>query len=299
MSIESNYLLNHSLFFMDERSRESTQRHYFCYENMLPLGVKYETVKGIANSLGGEWAGISASQQLSASEIQELVDQLPSKKFTIIDLREEDHFFLDGFPVSLTNQDNNSNQGKPLSQIEKAEKCIIKALEKSAITLHKRTKIKKISAGIKEKVIDFLPQAPILPKTIETEEMLVKRSKGTYIRIPITDHGFPSEDQIDRLISLYEIQKKELSWVHFHCAAGRGRSSTALAIFAILHWAKTLSLTEIFSRLELRGNVQLLKPVKAGKPIKQRSDLLFWTRFYDFARNRVQNTQWSSQINRI
>jgi hypothetical protein len=299
MAVESNSLLNPSLFFMEERDRDSTQRNYFCFESMLPAGVKYEMVKGIADSLDGGFPGMSASQQLSALEIQELIDNLPSQRFTIIDLREEAHFFIDGFPVSLTNKDNNPNQGKHLSQIEKDEEDIIQAFQKSAITLHKRSKKKEISAGTKVKVIDFLPQAPILPKTIETEGMLVKSLKGTYIRIPITDHGFPSEDQIDKLISLYEIQKKKLSSVHFHCAAGCGRSSTALAIFAILHWAKTLSLTEIFSRLESRGNVQLLKPVKAGKPIKQRSDFFFWTHFYDFARNRAADTQWSSWVNPI
>ncbi len=65
MTIKSKHSLDPGLFFMNECGRQSTQRSYFCYESALPLGVRYEMVKAIADSLGNELPGMSASQQFS------------------------------------------------------------------------------------------------------------------------------------------------------------------------------------------------------------------------------------------
>ena len=204
--MQATYSLNSNLFFMDERDRNSTQRSYFCHENGLPLKIPYEMAKEATNSLTVAWAGISASHQLSASEMQELFEQFPRKQFIVVDLREESHFFLNGFPVSLTNKTNTPNLGKQLPQIKEDEESIVQTFKQSAIPLHTRVKSKEVSNGAKVRIVDFLPQAPILPETMETEEALVTRLKGTYVRIPVTDGGFPSEDHIDKLVSLYEIQ---------------------------------------------------------------------------------------------
>lgn len=291
MSIEQSYSKS---TLMSESARVSTQRQYFYFEGIFPSGVKYTVAERIAHALSGEWTGISASQQLSAQEMEELVRQLPNRKFTIVDLREETHFFLNGASVSLTNTDNNLNEGKQLPEIREEEYALIeKITQQGHAVLHTRKKEKILTQGAKEKTIVFSPHAPTLVQDILTEEMLVDSLNGNYVRIPITDHEFPSETQIDALISLYETQQKESSWIHFHCAAGRGRSSVALSIFAILNWARHHSLIEIFQHLESRGNRQLLKPVKAGKPIKQRSDSAFWEEFYRFASERKQGMKWS------
>lgn len=295
MSIKLFDLPRSDLFFTDEQGRESTQRAILYYESFLPKGVPYTMAKAIADFLGGACSGISASHQPSAQEMKALVEQFPSKKFTVIDLREECHFFLDGAAISLTNKDNNPNLGKTLSQINQEESIISQTLRKQSVIIHKLVKEKrKSSNGEREKIITFVPQAPILSNDVETEEALVKNLQGAYVRMPLTDHGFPSADQIDELISIYENQQKENSWIHVHCAAGRGRSSSVFTIFAILKWARALPLDEIFSRLELRGNVQLVKPTKKGQPVYQRSDFSFWERFYQFARNRSNGVKLPS-----
>lgn len=296
--LELSNSLNPDSVFFDERGRKSTKRGYYHDENTLAAGVNYHEVKNLIDLLGNGWKkGLSASQQLSASELKELTDTLPSKKFTVLDLREESHFYVNGFAVSLTNQKNNLNHGKQLSEIKQEEMEIVENLKGKEITLYYREKEEKVSNGINEKMVNFLPQAPITPNLIETEEMLVNRLNGNYVRLPITDHaGFPSTDQIDTLITLHDTQQREFSWIHVHCAAGKGRSSSVITMLAILSWAPTLTLEEIFFRLESRGNRQLLMQ-GAEKSTHQSSDINFWRDFYDFASTRTENMLWSSWKN--
>ncbi len=288
--------MQNSIYIMNEEGRETALRNFFYFENILPSDVQFHTAKQIACSLGGEWLGMSASQQLSAAQLRQLIEEFPSKKFTIVNLREETHFFLNGLPISITNKENDANKGKSLNQIEEYESNIHQLLnQKEKLILYKRIKKKEVINGKKEKIVHFIPEKTICLNEIENEEILVKHLKGNFVRIPLTDHtGFPSTAQLDQLVSLYDTQKKENSWVHFHCAGGRGRSSTAMTIFAILNWANSLSLTEILSRLELRGNKELIKPITANKKNSKRADLNFWAEFYQFAQQRNDTMAWSS-----
>ncbi len=280
------FLLDSDLFLIDEREKEKTLR-FFPYEDKQPSPI-YEEKSAITirDKVGGEGPGLSASQQPFSHEIEKMFQQFYLKKVYYVDLREEHHFFVNGVPVSLTNKDNNPNVGKSLSQIQEEELEVIKELQEAkTIKLYRREKI--LPNGIKEKIVSFIPKDPIPIETIETEKQVVERLHGTYVRLPITDHTMPSKDQIDDLISLYDhTQKEKNSWVHFHCAAGRGRSSIAVSIFALLKWSKMHSLEEIFSFLESKGNVALLKAAKDGEPIKQRSNPIFWNNFHAFASKR-------------
>lgn len=297
MGIQSFNLFDPNAYFFDERDRKSTVRKFFRCENILSSKIDYQSVKKLLKESVHtvEIPGLSASQQLSASQLEKFIKKVPSRNFTVIDLREETHFYVDGFPVSITNRKNNLNEGKPLSQIEQEENAIAEALKNKEIPLYKRViKEERDAEGVQKKRVSYVPKESLLPKNVETEAALVKRLNGTYIRMPITDHGgFLSTNEIDSLVSLYDAQKKKAAWVHVHCAAGKGRSSSALTMLAILTWAKSLSLEEIFSRLEARGNKQLIQQPEPGKQLKQRSNIEFWKIFHAFAKNRSSGMLWS------
>lgn len=56
----------------------------------------------------------------------------------------------------------------------------------------------------------------------------------------------PSDSQIDALIKL--ITDNPNAWIHFHCHAGEGRTTMAMAIYDMLHNADKLSFLTIINR---------------------------------------------------
>lgn len=123
MSIKQlKFLSNPSLFFIDEIEKAKTLR-FFPYEDKLPLASSPQMIKKpYDNQIKSSLSGISASQQLSIQDIENLFQILDTKKIYYVDLREESHFFINkDIPVSLTNKNNNPNQSKSLSQIEEEE----------------------------------------------------------------------------------------------------------------------------------------------------------------------------------
>lgn len=267
---------------MNETNRKSTLRLYFPLDTL-------------------SYMGFSASEQLSVKAATELLVKIPTHNVCIVDLREECHVFCNGFSVSLTNTNNDANRGKSKKQIQAQEAALVRNLqEKGLLESYSREKTKVLVENQQEKRVRFFkqPLAVIDKTSVYTEETFIcEILKKSYVRIPVTDHEFPSDTDIDQLVSLYEKQRKEQVWLHFHCAAGKGRSSSFIAMLAILHLAKYLSLGEIFSYLEAGGNIELLKPAQPGEVVKKRADPIFWSRFYEFACSvNTEKTSWSSWV---
>lgn len=282
-------------FWMNESERKDNFRNIYYFENEHDQAAINSKVEHLAKKLKPEDnIGISGSQQLSSEQLKILIQKNHCKSFSIIDLREESHCFVNGFPIALVNEENNLNEGKPLEEI-KALDASLKG--KASISIFECIKEKTISVdGEKKKTISFQLQQRLEKyqiHSIETEEELTQQHRATYHRIPITDHGFPSDEQIDKLTTFFDHQQTDKSWIHFHCAGGKGRTSSAIALFTILRWKDTLSLKDIFSRLETKGNRKMLPKPKPGKKIKERDNPIFWQNFYDFACQRNPGQTWS------
>jgi hypothetical protein len=71
--------------------------------------------------------------------------------------------------------------------------------------------------------------------TIATQIQLPCRV--TYVRIPVIDHCWPSEDAANRFIELCR-KIGPADWVHFHCHGGDGRTTTFLAMYDMVCWAR-------------------------------------------------------------
>lgn len=90
---------------------------------------------------------------------------------------------------------------------------------------------------------------------IYSEEGFCKRLGFDYLHIPILDHSFPKPTEIAKF---YTLPKND--WIHFHCNAGKGRSTIAMCIYEMIRGTER-SFEEILNK-----QVEL-----GGTPIKQRA----------------------------
>ncbi len=274
----------------DERNRENRTRSGFYEENFLPTLREFMTADSVTTldklvhmSKRRNWRGFSASEQYTPEEMKLFFHAKLSPRIVVVDTREETHFYIGKMPVYVRNKKNNVNQGKSTEQILEEEKNLIEKFQQASLA----------TVNIYKKVNGKRPQVEIAVEDAYTEKTLVEKLGGKYQRIPVTDHGFFSGEQIDQIIKIFDESKKNPSWVLFHCGGGHGRSAKALGLYAILHWAKYQPLEEIFFRLESRKNDKLIKP---GKAIKPGTDPHFWSSFHIFARLRIEGMKWTDWL---
>ncbi len=74
------------------------------------------------NRLGLETLSISGSAQFSREGLRQLQEKLAGKKLLVVDLRQESHGFLNGWPVSWYADHDWANLGKTLKEVESFSK---------------------------------------------------------------------------------------------------------------------------------------------------------------------------------
>ena len=185
----------------------------------------------------------SGSGQFSEKNFNEMMRHLPinSQRLVVFDLREESHGFINGNPVSWT--DGNYNYGnlhRTRSEIESDE------YQRLRLALRTR------------KIIINHAQEPtkLEVHTIKTERSFVEGSGATYIRLPVTDHNRPTNAVIDQFVEVIKSLPSD-QWLHFHCKAGKGRTTTFLTLLDIMKNAHQTSLNDILVRQQFIGGINL------------------------------------------
>ena len=84
-----------------------------------------------------------------------------------------------------------------------------------------------------------------------SEEGICKRLGLEYIHIPILDHSFPKPIE---LAKFYTLPKNR--WIHFHCSAGKGRSTLAMCLYEIVKGTNR-TFDEILDRQTELGGIHL------------------------------------------
>lgn len=244
---------------------------------------------------GFDGLNISGSSQFSALSLEKIIETINWKNtFYVVDLRQESHGFINGDAVTWYTYRNWGNRGKTLGQIETEEDNLIK----SVLT---QQKINLYLITAEDKNATPLPEAVAVPTDIKnayTEKTLARQLKVQYYRIPVTDHIKPTNFDIDRFVSFVKALPKN-AWVHFHCSAGAGRTSTFMAMFDMMRNAKEITFDEIIDRQNAIGGKDLLevndtKPSKAWKIPYAEDRLDFLMEFYDYCKNNQDNfnTKW-------
>jgi len=182
--------------------------------------------------------GLSGSSQIFVSDSKQLISKTNSN-LTILDLREEPHFFIDGLGISY--------------EIYPAERSIWyhttrkRALDIESIILDELTSPIQLYEH-KPGDIDTLdvknPHAVPFKEKL-SEKSVWEKSGIKYERATITDGQRPGDLDIDILLRIFNRALQNKSWLHVHCRDGHGRTNTIMVMFHIFLKCRSESLSQI------------------------------------------------------
>ena len=242
---------------------------------------------------GMDTLNASASAQPSVAALSTLKTTIherePESKIFIIDLRQETHGFANSLPVSWHVKHNAGNIGKNSAEVEAYEVEQLNSLRGVDTTFN--------PLGNDDK--QLLKPITIIPRVIETERDAVQKLGLNYQRFAVTDMQFPTPEIVDEFIA-FVINLPQNAWLHFHCHAGHGRTTTFLVMYDIMK-NPNLSLTEICKRQYLLGGTNLLlEPEGDDYGAKHARDRAKKIRlFYEFiqgTRAEQIGLQWSEYV---
>ena len=226
---------------------------------------------------------ISASGQPTFAQLKNLFDELKKhapndKKIFMVDLRQESHGFADEYPVSWYVKSNRANVGKTFLEIEIDEWRRVKNLRGQFTkflplgnydTAHFRS-------------VSFAPAVTL------TERQAAKLVGFQYARFYALDMTFPTPDVVDEFLK-FVAQLDSDSWLHFHCQAGHGRTTTFMVMLDILQHPD-VEFEDILRRQFMLGGSNLLDGGESEKTLRL---------FYDYAhqlQDKKISATWSEWL---
>ncbi|MDV4149574.1 GxGYxYP family putative glycoside hydrolase [Clostridium sp. AL.422] len=182
------------------------------------------------NLKGLDNLNISGSGQFSDSGLS-LIKEAINNNFSIIDidLRQESHGFINGIAVSWEGEKNDANKGLTLPEVIAVENKLLGSIK------------------IGEPLTFYNKKETIVPKLVQNEFQVANSKEIGYVRIPVTDGGFPTDDLVDYFIDFVKNQPQD-SWLHFHCKEGIGRTTTFMIMYDLIKNHKDVSLNDIIKR---------------------------------------------------
>jgi len=220
----------------------------------------------------------AGSGAFNTDELKQVLARLPGP-VTVFDLRQESHVFVNGAPVSWFATNNWANVGRADAEIIADEDQRLRAAQPGIkLDLHDDNGVKTPGAG--------LPPIPIVVQSAATEKSIVEACGATYVRLPVADHVRPADAEVDRFIQAVRLMPAN-GWAYFHCRAGKGRTTTFMALYDMLRNARRVSLEDIAHRQEFLGDdLDVLRPSPAGSwKIPYTDDRIAFVRaFYEYAR---------------
>lgn len=238
----------------------------------------------------------SASGQPSLAALKTLYEKIhdldPDAQIFLIDLRQESHGFANSLPVSWYVKGNAANANKTLREIERDECERLQNLRGIETTFEPLGNADKQA---------FKP-VTIIPRFMETEREAAEEVGLTYERFAAADMQFPAPEIVDDFI-VFVANLPDNAWLHFHCHAGHGRTTTFLAMYDIIK-NPDLPLEDICRRQYLLGGTNLLlEPEGDDWNAKKSRDRAKKIRlFYDFVqgtRSEQIGLQWSEWLKEI
>ena len=139
------------------------------------------------------------------------------------------------------------NIGRSKDEIIENEKQLVHSLKGGKITYAKigsSTNYEPKNA-VEEEVSEAL-----------TEEELVTSLGMKYQRITALDHVFQKDAIIDDFIAFYRSLPADGAWLHFHCQAGRGRTTFFMCLYDMLR-NPAVPLKDILYRQTLIGGTSM------------------------------------------
>lgn len=193
---------------------------------------------------------MSGSGEPSKAGFSWLKDHLRSEGIAhnmvyIVDLREESHGYAGGKPISWYGENNWANVGKSTEAVLQDEETRLKHL-KFPLEVYPLSKTKVAGKAV-----------VVTEPEVATEAQLVEENGMNYKRFTCTDHTWPGEKRVQEYIA-WRKSLPQKAWLHFHCQAGKGRTTTFMVIEQILQEGKAKSLEDITSYQHKLGGQDLL-----------------------------------------
>jgi Inositol hexakisphosphate len=199
---------------------------------------------------------------------------------TVFDLRQETHIFVNDVPVSWYASRDWSNVGRSQSDIEANEAARVASLKPgSKINVRPGHPVKHGNAN-------SVPPQQVTVERASIERDVVQPAGASYVRITVTDHTRPLDDEVDRFV-LAVRGLPENAWAHFHCEAGLGRTTTFMVLYDVLRNANCVSLGDIVQRHKILSHgYDVLQPdePRNWKAPYAAERAEFIRSFYDYAR---------------
>jgi hypothetical protein len=236
---------------------------------------------------------LSGSAQFSEGNLQLMKKTIPADKITIVDLRQESHGLVNGIAVSWYAARNEINKGKGLPEIVTDEQGRLNSLlQTSEVVIATKTK-KNPDTGEQ-----FATETKtIKAERVATEEQLVQSMGFNYFRLPVPDHRRPTNSDVDQFIAFFKALPPD-TWVHFHCKAGRGRTTTFMVMYDMMKNAKTTSMENILARHAEAGGIDFNAEYKDWRQQAAEERTAFIKDFYQYcqANNDGYSTSWSAWV---
>lgn len=206
----------------------------------------------------------------------------------IVDLRQESHCFVDGLPVSWHEKGNLANEGRTPAEVAADEaECIAELRGAETTFVPKGGSDKKRFGAI-----------TVTPESVRTEKETVEALGFRYQRFYVTDRTRPDTETIEAFLDFVE-GLPEGAWLHFHCHAGHGRTTTFMAMYDMIK-NPHIPAEEIIERQYLIGGADLTAMKKdewKNERIIQRLETLQLFSAYIRARNAKETTlRWGEWI---
>lgn len=190
---------------------------------------------------------MSGSAEFSEGELDAMIPvvrQAAKGPIYVVDLRQESHGLFNGDAVSWYGKHDWGNIGRDTPDVLREESRRLKAAKGKNVVVVKLDKDKCPANPKEEKVFRVM-----------REQQLVERKGLHYIRIAATDHVWPSAQNIDAFLLFLRTLPAD-AWLHFHCQAGKGRTTTYMALYDMIK-NPDVSLDDILSRQYLLGGAYL------------------------------------------
>ena len=204
------------------------------------------------DTTGMDTLNISGSAEFSEQQFMKLAETLrkvsDGKEIYIIDLRRESHALLNGISFSWCGPYNWSNIGLSAEEIENDQDQRFGSLVGKTMTAYPREDLMPFGEGVEYQV-----------ETYQTEKDLVEKQGFHYLRIPVLDITWPAPEEVDQFIEFVKGIDMDQVWLHFHCAAGKGRTGSFMFMYDMMKNPEVDRMDIMVRQAKLGGNYMLYK----------------------------------------
>ena len=185
---------------------------------------------------------ISGSAQFTKDQLLNLKNSINKDNICIVDLRQESHGMINDLAISFLNPYKDLNNVFNTEQTIKAENSLLNKIKiGNTIQLYKHTGI-----FIKDITVDF----------ISNESQLVTEADMQYKRFAVKDNSAPTPDIVDEFVEFIKNKPDDIH-LHFHCAAGKGRTTSFMVMYQAMKNNSNLTLEQLLSYQYNIGGVNL------------------------------------------